>query len=266
MSVPSRVRPTAEPSEAGYNSERHMNSNPGSSHRTGLRAVSAAAALLVGGVIAARDGLRSIMGARPDHTADTDAQRTAAEAPSSDPRQAGGKPDEQAAASPAASDHEHGQRTRREFLTLISLGMGGFAATIVAIPVIGALIAPLVRSQPSTWRPVGNVSDFTIGSTVAVTFEDPSPLAWAGVASQTAAWLRRVSQNQFQAFAVNCTHLGCPVRWLAEANLFMCPCHGGVFYGNGTVAAGPPQKPLYLYPVRIREGQVEVQASAVPIV
>lgn len=157
-------------------------------------------------------------------------------------------------------------RTRREFLTLLSLGLGGIAAALVAVPVIGAILAPLVRPQPPEWRAVGKPGDFAIGSTTAVTFEDPSPLAWAGVAAQTAAWLRRVGENQFEAFAVNCTHLGCPVRWLPNAGLFMCPCHGGVFYANGSVAAGPPQRPLTLYPVRVRDGQVEVQASAVPII
>src|SRR3712207_8271662 len=41
-----------------------------------------------------------------------------------------------------------------------------------------------------------------------------------------------------KAFAVNCTHLGCPVRWIQDASLFLCPCHGGVFYSDGRVAGG----------------------------
>ena len=47
------------------------------------------------------------------------------------------------------------------------------------------------------------------------------------------------SDDEFVAFSVNCAHLGCPVRWLREAHLFMCPCHGGVYYEDGRVAAGP---------------------------
>jgi menaquinol-cytochrome c reductase iron-sulfur subunit len=157
-------------------------------------------------------------------------------------------------------------RTRRELLTLVSVGMGGLAAAIVAVPVLGALIAPLLRPQAPDWRSVGALSDFQLGATVAVTFEDPSALSWAGVASQTAAWLRRVSDQQFLAFAVNCTHLGCPVRWLPDAGLFMCPCHGGVFYSDGGPAAGPPQQPLFLYPVRVRDGQVEILSGPVRVV
>ena len=71
--------------------------------------------------------------------------------------------------------------------------------------------------------------------------------------------------GQFVAFAVNCTHLGCPVRWLQQAELFMCPCHGGVYYKDGTVAAGPPPRPLTKYPVRINQGQVEILTTPTPI-
>jgi menaquinol-cytochrome c reductase iron-sulfur subunit len=175
------------------------------------------------------------------------------------PRVAGG-----AGTDPPAGAQE--ARTRREVLTLISVALGGVGATIVAVPVIGALIAPLTRSTPATWRAVGKVSDFSVGATQQVTFEESSPLAWSGVAAMTAAWLRRSGDQTFEAFAVNCTHLGCPVRWLPDASLFMCPCHGGVFYEDGSVAAGPPQRALFLYPVRVRDGQVEIETAPVPIV
>ncbi|HLV79830.1 MAG TPA: hypothetical protein VKT32_06085 [Chthonomonadaceae bacterium] len=45
----------------------------------------------------------------------------------------------------------------------------------------------------------------------------------------------------------------------------MCPCHGGDYYPDGKVAAGPPPKALTRYPVRIYNGQVEIQTSAIPI-
>lgn len=161
---------------------------------------------------------------------------------------------------------ERRQRSRREFLTLVSAGFAGLGALIVGIPFVGALIAPLTRKTPDVWRSVGAVNSFKVGETVSVQFEDPSPLAWAGPAALTAAWLRRSGDQEFVAFAINCTHLGCPVRWLQDAKLFLCPCHGGVFYQDGTVSAGPPQRPLFTYPVRIEKGQVQIKASAVPIV
>ncbi len=96
-------------------------------------------------------------------------------------------------------------------------------------------------------------------------FEDPSPEAWAGVTAETGAWLRRVGEEEFIAFSINCRHLGCPVRWVAGPSLFMCPCHGGVYYPNGDVAAGPPPEPLHRYPVRVQDGNVEIETSPIPL-
>ena len=79
------------------------------------------------------------------------------------------------------------------------------------------------------------------------------------------AWLRRVTEQSFIAFSVNCAHLGCPVQWRPQAQLFLCPCHGGVYYADGTVAAGPPPRPLFQYPVRVHDGLVEIQAQPMPL-
>jgi menaquinol-cytochrome c reductase iron-sulfur subunit len=154
---------------------------------------------------------------------------------------------------------------RRAFVVKLSLGLMGLAAALVAVPIVGFLIGPLIRKFPAIWRPIGKAESFAVGKTVLVSFRDPSPMAWAGVTAETAAWLRRDASGEFTAFAVNCTHLGCPVRWLPDANLFMCPCHGGVYYSNGTVAGGPPPLPLFQYPVRVNNGMVEIRTSAVPI-
>ena len=81
--------------------------------------------------------------------------------------------------------------------------------------------------------------------------------------ANNAAWLRRDTADKFVAFSINCTHLGCPVRWLPAANLFMCPCHGGVYYADGAVAAGPPPRPLARYDVRVRNGEVELRTRAI---
>lgn len=152
---------------------------------------------------------------------------------------------------------------RRRFLSRISIAAGAFIGAIIVAPVVGFLMR--VRGAPQVWRTLGGVDEFKVGDTVLVKFADPSPLPWAGVTAQTAAWLRREATDRFTAFAINCTHLGCPVRWLESADLFMCPCHGGVFYGDGRVASGPPPRPLYTYPVRVRGGQVEILTSPLPI-
>jgi menaquinol-cytochrome c reductase iron-sulfur subunit len=172
------------------------------------------------------------------------------------------------------SNHNHPQPcrpptpeeiSRRGFFAKLSIALGGLCAVILGVPIVGFIVAPLFRKVSNAWIPVGKVDDFAIGKTVNVLFSDPSPLPWAGITAKGAAWLRRESEGGFIAFSVNCTHMGCPVRWLADAELFMCPCHGGIYYKDGTVAAGPPPKPLFRYNVRVANGQVQIKAAAIPI-
>jgi menaquinol-cytochrome c reductase iron-sulfur subunit len=164
-----------------------------------------------------------------------------------------------------ASTCEGDEISRRRLFTRITLAAGGAIAALAGVPVIGFVLAPLVRPASARWRPVGALDSFAIGQTVKVDFSDPSSLPWSGITAKTAAWLRRTGENEFIAFSINCRHLGCPVRWLEGARLFMCPCHGGVYYEDGSVAAGPPPEPLARYPVRVNNGQVEIQTSPIPL-
>ncbi len=154
---------------------------------------------------------------------------------------------------------------RRKFLMRLSLGFAGASAAVAAIPVISALLAPLLGRTIQKWRKVGTINDFPLGTTNLVTFENADPKEYAGVTAKSAAWLRRDEKNNFVAFAANCTHLGCPVRWEAHAQLFMCPCHGGVYYKDGTVAAGPPPKPLTHYEVRVYNNEIQIKTKPIPI-
>jgi menaquinol-cytochrome c reductase iron-sulfur subunit len=168
---------------------------------------------------------------------------------------------------PTDSPHVHDPVaiSRRGFLEGLIFGLAGLCGAILAVPFVGFILAPLFSRTPEKWIDVGSIRKFVIGQTVNVTMSDPSSLPWAGISAKSAAWLRRESANEFVAFSVNCTHLGCPVRWMEGAELFMCPCHGGVFYKDGTVAAGPPQHPLIRYTVRVKNGRVEILSAPVPI-
>ncbi|MCB9419814.1 MAG: Rieske 2Fe-2S domain-containing protein [Ardenticatenaceae bacterium] len=59
-----------------------------------------------------------------------------------------------------------------------------------------------------------------------------------------------------------CTHLGCAVPWVEEEGQFHCPCHGSLYNKEGEVIGGPAPRPLDLFPVSIRSGEVWVDTSS----
>jgi menaquinol-cytochrome c reductase iron-sulfur subunit len=154
---------------------------------------------------------------------------------------------------------------RRTFVTRAGLAFGALATLVLGVPIIGFLLWPVRRDAPDAWRPVGSIDDFEVGATVLVTFVDPDPLPWAGFTAESAAYVRRETPDTFLAFSIYCTHTGCPVHWLEGAQLFYCPCHAGTFSRLGSVAAGPPPRPLERHEVRLRNGQVEIRTRRIPL-
>jgi menaquinol-cytochrome c reductase iron-sulfur subunit len=160
--------------------------------------------------------------------------------------------------------------TREGFMSLFIVSVGGVLGVAVGIPIIGVMLSPLIDQPADVWRRVGRIDDFKVGDTTKVIFDYPSSgfSSWSGPTQKTAAWLRRNSaggQNAFTAYAVYCTHLGCPVNWLPEPKLFLCPCHGSVFTADGAVAGGPAPRALFTYPTKTDGTYVYVQTQAQPL-
>jgi len=60
------------------------------------------------------------------------------------------------------------------------------------------------------------------------------------------------------ARSLACTHMGCIVRWDEEQQLYLCPCHKGIFDADGEVVSGPPPSPLPSVPVSVSDTMVTV--------
>ncbi len=153
--------------------------------------------------------------------------------------------------------------TRRNTLMWLTGAMGVAASAAVGVP-LAAYLTGAIRRHPEDWVPIGKVDDFPLHETRLYTFENPTHEPWDGDAGKSGAYIRALGNGEFWVFAMNCAHLGCPVTWVPAAGLFMCPCHGGVYYENGDHASGPPPRGLYKMPWRITNGVLEVQAPHLP--
>ena len=155
--------------------------------------------------------------------------------------------------------------SRRAFFVKVAVLINSILGVVLAVPVIGYLVSPLLETRNDLkWVSLGPASSFPDGQTRLATFRSPISSPWDGVTDKTACWVRKISGEKFQVFAVNCAHLGCPVRWFPQSGLFMCPCHGGAYYADGAVAAGPPPRRLFEYPWQIENGELMIRAGQLP--
>jgi menaquinol-cytochrome c reductase iron-sulfur subunit len=157
--------------------------------------------------------------------------------------------------------------SRRGFFMKLGILFNALAASVVAVPIVGFLFSSIARSRANgyrSWVPLGKVSEFPEGETRLATFQNPYVMPTDGKTADTACWVRRIAGEQFQVFAVNCAHLGCPVRWFPQSGLFMCPCHGGAYYQDGARASGPPERGLFEYPYKVENGLITIQAGELP--
>jgi Rieske Fe-S protein len=58
---------------------------------------------------------------------------------------------------------------------------------------------------------------------------------------------REEIMSKLNVLSNSCAHLGCPVRWFPEKQLYLCPCHGGLYDINGGWVGGPPPRGMYRY-------------------
>jgi Rieske Fe-S protein len=159
--------------------------------------------------------------------------------------------------------------TRRRAMSLAVHVGGGVAVLTFALPALGFAVGSAVFERPPVhWQAVGKPDEFPddtyIPKVITVT-------PGIGEVGKTTVYMRAHNEKidgaldpdipgggHFVAISTRCMHLGCPVRFVAAAERFICPCHGGVYDFTGTVTGGPPVRPLDRFYTRVRDGQVEL--------
>ena len=172
---------------------------------------------------------------------------------------------------PRPSPEEQAQRletervTRRTFLMNVGIALNAMVALAIATPVVAYVLGPVLRRREYLqWTAIGNTSDFPPGETKLVTCRNPFADPLDGETANIPAYVRCSLDGQYTVFAINCAHLGCPVRWFSESQLFMCPRHGGIYYADGSRASGPPERGLFTYDLKVEGGKLLINAGQIP--
>jgi menaquinol-cytochrome c reductase iron-sulfur subunit len=155
--------------------------------------------------------------------------------------------------------------SRRRFMTGTAHTAGAIAAAAFTLPALGFAIGPVFDREPLRWQEIGPLTNFSdvAYSPVTITIEPG-----IGEAGTSLAYVRRHSlaidgpvkdrYDHIIAISSRCAHVGCPVRYVAASEAFVCPCHGGVYNFIGKRVGGPPPRPLDRFYTLIRDGQVLV--------
>ena len=165
--------------------------------------------------------------------------------------------------SPEGKKQAHSRRT---LLFKLAILLNGAVGALLSVPILGYVLGPAFKKGESynSWVDLGPISEFSAGQTKLVDFRNPMTTAWDGETGKVACWVRRSSTGEFQVFAINCAHLGCPVHWFAQSQLFLCPCHGGAYYADGSRAAGPPERGLFEYKHKVAGNALMISAGELP--
>ena len=139
---------------------------------------------------------------------------------------------------------------RRGFLSRAMRLLGAVAILEAGWIAVSALV-PGKRKTPQMDGPgvvvAGPVERFEPGSVTA--FADGK------------FYLARLADGGFLAVNRKCTHLGCSVPWRPDEERFACPCHASAFDIRGAVLSSPAPRPLDLFAVAIKNGQVLVDTT-----
>lgn len=147
--------------------------------------------------------------------------------------------------------------TRRTALGAIAVVLGGLWTLTFGTVAAAFAFTPLRRSDAARSVTAGSLSDFSKAfQRVRVQVESGS--GWYTTPREQTVYVRIDEAGTPFVLSGTCTHLGCTVRWSEDASEFQCPCHGGRFHADGSVAGGPPPEPLRQLAARVDEGKVVV--------
>ena len=149
--------------------------------------------------------------------------------------------------------------TRRALLGSITSGLLTAIGGILGILGGGAVLSSTVRRQQE-WLAASALHELPDNQPTPVTLSVMRLDGYREAIERRTIFLVKTGEADVAAFDARCTHLGCLVGWDADAQVFRCPCHGGVFDRTGAVMDGPPLEGLLEIATRVDGDRVMVQA------
>lgn len=140
--------------------------------------------------------------------------------------------------------------SRRKFMILGINAAGAGTALLIAAPIVGSVLSPLFVKRKTPWVLVADIGQVPVGVPTAYVVNLPIDEGWSVPPAPRTVYVVKLNLNgsvQMLTLSNVCTHMQCDVHWDLNLQLFLCPCHGGLYSINGTNVGGPPPWPLFRY-------------------
>ncbi len=151
--------------------------------------------------------------------------------------------------------------SRREFLSLVTAGIAAFISAAMGIPAVAYIVGPSLRKKTEDWIDLGSTSKVALGEPTLFKAKIEHQAGWITEQKELSVYVLTEDGREYIAMSNICTHLGCRIRLVDEADQFYCPCHVGIFDKQGNVVSGPPPRPLDRYAIKVEEGQISILGS-----
>lgn len=154
---------------------------------------------------------------------------------------------------------EEKQVDRRGFMRLATGAISALIAAALGIPAIAYIVGPaLKQDEEQEWIRLGSTSKVELGEPTLFRAKIERKTGWIVDEEELTIYVLTQDGRDFIAMSNICTHLGCRVRWIADQELFFCPCHNATYDKDGEVLSGPPPRPLDRYEVKAEDNQLFV--------
>ncbi len=147
---------------------------------------------------------------------------------------------------------------RRSFLGVLSGLIAGGIGTVLTATIGRYALQPALTAAANDdkWTDIGALTDLEEGKLVKKNIIVAQDAGWGRFESQRSVWVVRKGES-VQLFTAVCPHLGCSVN--AQAEKFVCACHGSYWDASGKRTAGPSPRDLDALEHRVEGGKVQVR-------
>lgn len=138
--------------------------------------------------------------------------------------------------------------SRRDFIKIAWAFFGGLAA-LEAGGILFAYLQPrLAEGEFGSVINLGALENFPPNSVTHIT--------------NGRFYLVRLADGGLLAMYHRCTHLGCTVPYDQTSGQFICPCHSSEFDRLGAVKNPPAPRPLDLFAISVKAGEILVDTGS----